>query len=57
MVSPQMEQIEKIKTMALKRCSERVAEAERKRGAAGERVFNPAPHCGITSFLKRHHGL
>ena len=57
MTSPQMEQIEKLKVMALKRCSERVAEAERKRGAAGERVFNPAPHCGITSFLKRHHGL
>jgi hypothetical protein len=57
MTSPQMEQIEKIKAMALKRCSERVAEAERKRGAAGEKIFNPAPHCGITSFLKRHHGL
>jgi len=57
MISPQMEQIEKIKAMALKRCSDRVAEAGRKRGAAGERVFNPAPHCGITSFLKRHHGL
>ncbi len=52
-----MEQIGKLKAIALKRCSERIAEAERKRGGAGEILFNPAPHCGITSFLKRNHGL
>ncbi|MCU0630274.1 MAG: hypothetical protein MUF37_03870 [Methanoregulaceae archaeon] len=57
MTSPQIEQIEKLKAMALKRCSDRIAEAERKRCASGEMMFNPAPHCGITSFLKRHHGL
>ncbi|MEI6841079.1 MAG: hypothetical protein WCK53_07425 [Methanomicrobiales archaeon] len=57
MSNPQMEQIEKLKAMALRRCSERVAEAERKRGSAGEMIFNPASHCGITSFLKRNHGL
>jgi hypothetical protein len=57
MTSPQEEQIEKMKAMALRRCSDRIAEAERRRMIPGEKIFNPVPHCGITSFLKRNHGL
>jgi len=49
--------IESLKTIALKRCADRISEAERKRVATGGKVFNPVAHCGITSFLKRNHGL
>lgn len=56
MTDPRQEQIEKLKAMALKRCSDRITEA-RAREERGQKMFNPVPHCGITSFLKRNHGL
>ena len=51
------EQIARLREAALKRCSDRIDAAERRRGIGNEKVFNPVPHCGITSFLKRYHGL
>jgi hypothetical protein len=57
MDDPKSEIIEKLKQMAMKRCSERIEKAQQDRNSLGPPKEFAFERCEITSILKREHGL
>jgi hypothetical protein len=57
MRSANLEMIEKLRMVALKRCEERIVRASEKKDDLPKKVEYREPHYGVSSVLKHKHGL
>ena len=57
MRSANLEMIEKLRMVALKRCEERIVRASEKDGNLPKKLEYCEPHYGVSSVLKHKHGL
>lgn len=57
MRSANLEMIEKLRMVALKRCEERIVRASEKDGNLPKKIEYCDPHYGVSSVLKHKHGL